>query len=432
MKIASLSPEQAPPIGVPLRFFALAPVFLIFAALVLAAGEGNPFSNVRSPALLAATHCITLGFMAMVMLGAVQQVVPVIIGSQIPSPRLTAWLTMLPLMAGALLFVAGFAMGIPELLNFAWSLLGFTFLIFISATLYSLASATAKNPTRTAILLAVLSLAGAIMLGMLLARGYAAGLTIPFAKLASAHISLALGGWVMLLIIGVSYQVVPMFQLTPNYPKRLADYLGPALFATLLLSLLPLWLEAAPRWPGIMAEIAYWVLASSYAVTTLKLQSQRRRRVPDATLSFFRMGMIALPVAALFSLASIFPTAFSDHLRMLSILVFILGFAVSVMQGMLYKIIPFLVWFHLFRGGTSTTTTRIPNMKEIIPEHWMWWHIKLHGGTLLAVFLATWVDMAVWLVIFGLVLQGILLGFAIFTGISVYHRTLRRIEQESS
>ena len=432
MKIASLSPEQAPPIGVPLRFFALAPVFLLLAALVLAIGEGNPFSNVHSPALLAATHCITLGFMAMVMLGAVQQVVPVIIGSQIPSLRLIAWLTMLPLMAGALLLATGFTLGMPELLNFAWSLLGFTFLLFISATLYSLASASAKNPTRTAILLAVLSLAGAIILGMLLARGYAAGLAIPFAKLATAHISLALGGWVLLLIIGVSYQVVPMFQLTPNYPKWLADYLGPALFSALLLSLLPLLFEAAPRWPGIIAEIAYWILASSFAATTLKLQSQRRRRVPDATLSFFRIGMIALPIAALLSLTSIFPTAFSDHLRMLSVLFFILGFAVSVMQGMLYKIIPFLVWFHLFRGGASTATTRIPNMKEVIPEHWMWWHIKLHGGTLLAALLATWIDMAAWLVVFGLVLQGILLGFAILTGISVYHRTLIRIEQESS
>mgnify|MGYP001563640588 CR=1 FL=1 len=35
MKIASLSPDQAPPISVPLRFFAVAPVFLALAALLL-------------------------------------------------------------------------------------------------------------------------------------------------------------------------------------------------------------------------------------------------------------------------------------------------------------------------------------------------------------------------------------------------------------
>lgn len=431
MKIASLSPDQAPPIGVPLRFFAVAPVFLVLAALLLATGDGNPFANTHSPALLAATHCITLGFMAMIMLGAIQQVVPVLIGSQIPSPRLVAWLTMLPLMAGALLLTTGFALSRPGLLNLSWPLLGLAFLVFISASLFSLARATAKNPTRTAILLSILSLAGAVTLGMLMARGYAAGLSIPYAKLATAHISLALGGGVMLLIIGVSYQVVPMFQLTPNYPKRLTTHLAPAIFAALLLSLIPLLFEPSPHWPGLVAEIAFWVLASGFAGVTLKLQSQRRRRVPDATLSFFLLGMLALIVAALFSLASLLVPANSDHLRTLSVLTFLLGFAMSVIQGMLYKIIPFLVWFHLFRGGVNAIKVGIPNMKEIIPERWMWWHLKLHGGTLLAALLATRLDMAAWLVTLGLLLQGILLSCGIFTGISVYRRTYRRIEQAS-
>lgn len=432
MKIASLSPEQAPPIGVPLRFFAVAPAFLALAALLLAMNDGNPFADAHSPALLGATHCITLGFMAMVMLGAIQQVVPVIIGSQMPAPRLVAWLAMMPLIAGALLLAIGFTLGKPALLNFAWSLLGLAFLIFIGASLYSLARATATNPTKTALLLSILSLAGAITLGMLLARGYAAGLSIPYARLANIHISLALGGWVMLLIVGVSYQVVPMFQLTPNYPKWLTGYLTPAIFAALLSSLLPLLFETTSRWPGMIAEVVYWALACCYGVVTLKLQSQRRRRIPDATLSFFRLGMVALLVAALFSLASLLSPAYSDQLRMLSVLTFLLGFAMSVMQGMLYKIVPFLVWFHLFRGGTDTGNIRIPNMKEIIPEHWMWWHLKLHGFTLLAALLATELDIATWFVAIALLSQGILLGYALFTGISVYRVTLRRIEQAST
>jgi hypothetical protein len=438
MKIASLSPDQAPPISVPLRFFAVAPVFLVLAALLLAMGDDNPFTNPHSPALLAATHCITLGFAAMVMVGAIQQVVPVIIGSQMPAPRMMAWLTMLPLTVGALLLTLGFALGKPELLNLSWSLLGLAFLIFIIASLYSLTRATPKNPTKTALLLSVISLAAAVGLGMLLARGYAAGLDIPYAKLATAHISLALGGWVMLLTIGVSYQVVPMFQLTPSYPKWLTDYLTPAIFAALLSSLLPLLFETAPRWPELVAETLFWILACCYAAVTLKLQSQRRRRVPDATLSFFRLGMVALLVAALFSLASLLlPAAFlsqesGDHLRMLSALAFLLGFAMSVIQGMLYKIIPFLVWFHLFRGEINTANIRIPNMKEIIPERWMWWHLKLHGITLLAALLATRWDWAAWLVELGLLLQGILLGYAIFIGISVYRDTLERIEQAST
>jgi len=426
MKLASLSTEQAPPISVPLRFFIAAPVFLALAALLLAMAGGNPFAELRAPALIAATHHVTLGFMAMVMLGAIQQLLPVVIGSQMPASRLVAWLTFLPLIAGTLSLSAGFMLGKAELLNLSWPLLGLAFLVFIAASLTSLARATAKNVTKTALLLSILSLAGAVTLGMLLAGGHANGLPLPYAKLAVAHISLALGGWVLLLIIGVSYQVVPMFQLTPNYPKWLSAALAPAIFSVLLINLALLLFGPAPHWAGSITEVLFWLLACCFAAVTLRLQSQRRRHIPDATLSFFRLGMVALLLAAAFSLAALLYPAAGDHLRTLSVLVFILGFALSLIHGMLYKIIPFLVWFHLFRGGLKTG---VPNMKKIIPEAWMWRHLWLHGGTLLAALLAPWWNAAARLLMLGLLLQGILLGYAVFTGIAVYRRTLQRLEQ---
>jgi len=429
--MTSLSTEQAPPIDVPLRFFALAPIFLVLAALVLATGDGNPFANTHSPALLAATHCITLGFMAMIMLGAIQQILPVLIGSPMPASRLVAWLTFLPLTAGTLLLSSGFMSGNPVLLNLSWPLLGLAFLVFIGASLTSLARAKAQNATKTAILLSVLSLTVAATLGMLLARGYATGLPLPYAKLAITHISLALGGWVLLLVVGVSYQVVPMFQLTPNYPKWMTSLLSPAIFAVLLLSLVPPLFESAPDWISVVVETLFWFLAGCFAVITLRLQSQRRRRVPDASLNFFRLGMISLLFAAAFSLASRILPNTGEYLRTLSVLAFLPGFGMSLAQGMLYKIIPFLVWFHLFRGGANAIKVGVPNMKEIIPEPWMWRHFWLHGATLLAALLAPLWSAAAWLVIVGLLLQGVLLSYAVFIGISVYRRTARRIEQAS-
>lgn len=428
MKIASLSTEQAPPISLPLRFFAMAPLFLALAALLLALASSNPFAELRSPAQVAATHYITLGFMATVMLGAIQQLLPVVIGSPMPATKWVAWFTFLPLIAGALLLPAGFMLGKPELLNFSWPLLGLAFAIFIIASLTSLARATAQNATKTALFFSILSLAFAVTLGMLLARGYASGLPLPFAKLATAHITMALGGWVLLLTIGVSYQVVPMFQLTPNYPKWLTTILAPAIFTTLLLNLALLLPEAAPRWARFIAEDIFWSLSSCFAVVTLWLQNQRRRRVPDAPLSFFRLGMSSLLLSALFSLAAQIFSANFDQLRTLSALSFLLGFALSMIQGMLYKVVPFLVWFHLFRGGIKAVKVGVPNMKEIIPEHLIWRHFWLQCGTLPAALAAPWWKIAAYLTMTGLLLQGLLLGYAVYTGIAVYRRTLKRIE----
>jgi len=423
VKTIALNTQQAPPISVPLRFFSAAPLFLLLAALILLSGAGNPFADMRSPALLAATHCITLGFIAMIMLGAMQQILPVVIVSPMPASRLTAWLTFLPLISGALLLPAGFMLGKPVLLNLAWPLLGLAFITFIIASLISLARSPAYNATKTALLLSILALSGAIALGMLLAHGYANGSQLPYAKLSASHIMLSLGGWVLLLIIGVSYQVVPMFQLTPSYPEWLGIGLTPAIFIVLALNLLSVLFEFRPQWVVIAGQSMFWFLAGCFAVATLILQNKRRRRVADATLSFFRMGMMALLCAALFALATlIFPAI--DRFVTLSAIFFMLGFAMSLINGMLYKIVPFLVWFHLYRGGVKRG---VPNMKEIIPEHWMWRHLWLHRCTMLAALFAPWWNAAAWLVSLGLLLQGMLLGYALITAISVYRGTLKRL-----
>jgi hypothetical protein len=425
MKTIPLNTQQAPPIYVPLRFFITAPLFLVLAALILLSSDGNPFTNMRSPALLAATHCITLGFMAMIMLGAMQQVLPVVIVSPMPASRLTAWLTFLPLISGAVLLPGGFMQGKPELFELAWPLLGLAFFTFIIASLISLAQSSAHNATKTSILLSILALTGTITLGIMLAHGYANGSLLPYDKLATAHINLSLGGWVLLLIIGVSYQVVPMFQLTPNYPKWLTAGLTPAIFIVLLLNLLSLLLDFRPPWAVISIQGMFWFLAGCFAVATLMLQSKRRRRVADATLSFFRFGLMALLCAAMLSLSTQF---FSDidHIVKLSAVLFMLGFAMSLINGMLYKIVPFLVWFHLFRGGVKRG---VPNMKEIIPEQWMWRHLWLHRGTVLAALFAPWWHAAAWMVSLGLLLQGMLLGYALLTAILIYRRTLQTLKE---
>ena len=428
MNLIPLSTDQAPPISVPLRFFAIAPLFLLLAALMLALDGGNPFAHAHTPALLAATHCVTLGFVTMIMLGAVQQVLPVVIGSTLPAPRLVAWASQLLLIAGTLLLCFGFELGKPALFNFAWPLLALAFAIFISAALISIARAGARNASRTAIFLALLSLSAAVILGALLAYGYATGQALDYFRLAAAHVSVALGGWIMLLAIGVSYQVVPMFQLTPGYPKWLTIRLAPAVFATLILHLILLLLDAVPHWLLLVTETIFWICAILFGSSTLLVQYLRKRKIPDATLSFFRLGMGALLSLAILSLTLKYFIA-PESFKILAGILFLLGFALSLIFGMLYKIVPFLVWFHLFRSANKTET---PNMKEILPEAWMWRHLWLHGITLAAAVFSLWWMVAVWLFILCLVLQSLLLGYMLLTAISVYRRTLKLIELEKS
>src|SRR5574340_1380557 len=87
---AGLSFDQAPPFSLPLRFFLTAPLFLLAAAgLVVQAPEA--LASRWTPQALALTHALTLGFLAMVMLGALTQMLPVVAGSKLPAPRRVAW-----------------------------------------------------------------------------------------------------------------------------------------------------------------------------------------------------------------------------------------------------------------------------------------------------------------------------------------------------
>ena len=64
---------------------------------------------------------------------------------------------------------------------------------------------------------------------------------------------------------------------------------------------------------------------------------------------------------------------------------FIGGFAVSVVNGMLYKIVPFLAWFHL-QAQLDARAGTIPNMKQMIAEPWIraQFHTHVTACTLLA------------------------------------------------
>src|SRR5512139_3650333 len=105
MSYNALSLSQAPPLSVPVRYFLTAPLFAAAAGLVVLLFPEALLSR-WTPATLAATHLLTLGFLAMTMFGALQQLLPVLTGSTIPRPRLFSAVIHLALTSGTLLLTA--------------------------------------------------------------------------------------------------------------------------------------------------------------------------------------------------------------------------------------------------------------------------------------------------------------------------------------
>jgi hypothetical protein len=333
------------------------------------------------------THLIVVDFMLQVMCGSLLQFVAVVAGANIWRPRLVAALVHPLITAGAVFLASAFLL--EQQLLFLAAALAFAAALglFLSVMAVSLLRTPARGMPIHVLRLAVFGLLVTVVLGVTLAAtlGLHENLQSVWSLLTliNVHVAWGLGGWALMLVIGVSYLVVPMFQLTPAYPLWLTRLLPAG-----LLLVLGLW--SLQRLPGL-GEAQAWqagvlcagmLLAGVYAAVTLWLQSRRRRRQADVTLVFWRGAMLSLLVLALSALLFAALPRLGEHARAplwLGVLA-LPGLFLSVIMGMLYKIMPFLNWLHLQQQGGTVTTQ--PNMKQMIPERAMRGQMRLHFASL--------------------------------------------------
>ena len=373
-----LSFEQAPPISVPYRFFLTAPLFGIVAGLLLAWYGPQAMSSRWSSGALAMTHLIVVDVMLQVMCGALLQFVAVAAGANIWRPLLVAKVVHPMITAGAVLLASAFVLELPLLFLMAAAVFALSLGFFLTVMSIALWRTPARGMTIHVLRLAILGLAVTLALGVTLA-GTLGLQAAPSLLLINVHVAWGLGGWALMLVIGVSFLVVPMFQLTPAYPVWLTRVLPFGLL--LLLSLWSLQIFAsggeAQVWQVQVAQ-AGMLLLGLYAVATLWLQQRRRRRQTDVTLLFWRVAMLSLlAYAASWLFLDVIPQL-GSHPRaplMLGILA-LPGVFLSLIMGMLYKIMPFLNWLHLQQ--ISDPTRPPPNMKQMIPEAAMRGQMRLH------------------------------------------------------
>ena len=386
---ASLSFDQAPPISVPYRFFLVAPWFGVMAGILLAWAGGEAFASRWTPEALALTHLIALGFMLQGMCGALFQFIPVAVGGNVWRPMLVANTVQPLLLLATLLLVAGLLFSRPGLLSAAVPLFLLALGGFVVVVALALWRTPATGMTLWAMRMAIGSLAVTVLLGSLLAEALRHGLALPIVELTNVHLAWGLGGWALMLLAGVSYHVVPMFQLTHPYPLWFTRWFGPLLLVLVLAWSMRLFLDLS-RW-ALLIALPLLLIFSVYAGLTLWLQYTRRRKIHDATSLYFRVAMLSMLALAISGAAFVlWPALAADPRSVVWLGVLALaGVFVSAISGMMYKIVPFLNWLHLQRLGGPISA--VPNMKKMIPAEAMTGQLRLHVLAVALLLAAVWV-----------------------------------------
>jgi hypothetical protein len=160
--------------------------------------------------------------------------------------------------------------------------------------------------------------------------------------------------------MGVSFQVIPMFYVALDFPKFIQNKIPLFVIALLIAFGLFLFLEL----DTYILKLFFSLFFVLFCVHGLNSLNKRRRPVFDVTLWYWKLSLSFLLISMLNWL--FVP---QDSYFLLAIM-FGFGFLYSLLQGMIYKIIPFLAWFHLSSKGYMI----IPTMREMIEEDM----IKLH------------------------------------------------------
>ncbi len=213
----------------------------------------------------------------------------------------------------------------------------------------------------------------------------------------------------MTMIVAISFQVIPMFQVTSEYSEYFKRWFFIVLFACiLLLSIEPFIGFFSEKLFTVSLYLLISILLVLFSVISIKLLLQRKKRLADGSLYYWLTGLGSLILSVL---AFNVEMLFSYNLHVFVGFVFFVGFVMSVVNGMLFKIVPFLVWLHLNKklAFSDKGLSSVPTMNEVISRKKMYRQYLLHACALLLTALSFflpayffYIAMIVWLVNFSL------------------------------
>jgi uncharacterized protein with PQ loop repeat len=189
----AISQDFAPPFKLIAPYFIIGAIFFVLCVLLLFGFNISTIGSMDS-ITLSWVHIFLLGFVMMVIFGAMDQLVPVVL--EVGHFAVDLYYVIYPLLLiGTLLMGYGF-LSHPALLPYGGIVVLVSLLIFILETFLTIKKVKKLNLVMMSVLLANTFLFLGLIFGILMALGYAGTIDVDIISLLKAHIYLVLGGYV--------------------------------------------------------------------------------------------------------------------------------------------------------------------------------------------------------------------------------------------
>lgn len=370
--------DNAVPFAIPARFLITGAAALSLALTALALRPSLLLGATAAPGLLAVVHTLTLGFAAMILLGAMHQLMPVMLVTSLHAPKLGVWTYVLYVLGSAGV-IGGFALGfVVPLLAAGGTLIVVALWVFLYNLIRTAMKATVHSPVGHALVAAGVYLTLTATFGVLLglerdvpALARVLGYATPL------HLGLGLFGAFLLAIAGAGHKLLGMFTLSHGavaWRLRVLTYL---VHLALLLIAAGVLLRLPTALPAVLA---LGIAAALYALDVWAILQKRMRKALELPMRHYVLGggflLLAIPLA----LVRHYSAALYSVLG---------GFIVLAVAGMLVKIASFLTWQHRYaKQAGKTPVPLLKDMTQVGLEHASFWALGL--GALLNVAALFW------------------------------------------
>lgn len=379
-----------------LLYFCSALTNFLVAQVLILAGLTWPAQPFSAPGTLIAVHLLAVGWLLLLMWGALFQFVPVITSRPLTSQPL-ALATLVAVQIGLIGMICGF-LGItgevpvlaPLLPAGGAGVLAGVLIAGWNVGLPLLRTRPLPLPGRM-----VLTGLAFLLVTVTLGLSFALALSVP--RLAvhlgpllaglGDHALAGLGGWFTLTAMGVSYKLLPMFMLAPDERGMVGECVhifGAAGFALAIgAGLAQVWVAAAVlRAAEVAGYVAIAVAIVIYLWDIVRIYRTRKRVAIEvhnkAAVGAFGFLGLATALAIVFlgvgRLSVEGPTV---------VFLVLFGWLGGLGLTQLYKIVPFLTW--LGRYGSGLGRGPVPRVQDLVRESRVWpWFVTYFIGVLLA------------------------------------------------
>ena len=362
-----------------MSYFAAALTSLIIAEGLMAAGFGYPAASIAAPETLILVHIVTIGWLSLLMCGALFQFVPVLIArplysNMLPLPTLGLLLAgLLALLLGFLQMAgtvpphAGYFAGAAILLAAGFGLA----LWNLGRTLW--AARPLPLPARFVVVglcclgvTVFLGIVFALVLGGIATSSHLLDVTafgLPI------HVIAGLGGWLTFSAVGVSYRLLAMFMLAPELDgptTRGTFYCGTAALAVAIIGGIATICTSGSVTMMVSAAGVLGLLGIAlYGRDMLHLYRARKRRTIELNSRMAGVAFANLAAILVISIGLLVTGNFSQHVGIVIFLVSF-GWLSSLALAKLYKIVAFLTWLECYGPVLGKTAT--PRVQDLVVE----------------------------------------------------------------